>query len=93
MDPSLPLSLLPLPLPPPSLLPLPTPSLPPSLPPFLPLLRYGGQHQEIDYGQEEEGVALGMSAGSCSKLAFQIQDLVRMIFDVESMKKAMKELR
>ena len=46
---------------------------------------------EIDYGQEEEGVALGVSAGSCSKLAPEIQDLVRMIFDVESMKKAMKE--
>lgn len=47
---------------------------------------------EIDYGQEESSVAkLGPGAGVCSKLPTQIQDLVRMIFDVESMKKAMLE--
>ena len=47
---------------------------------------------DIDYGQEESSVAaLGASAGSTSKLATQIQDLIRLIFDVESMKKAMLE--
>ncbi len=34
---------------------------------------------------------LGAAAGSTSKLAPQIQDLIRMLFDVESMKKAMLE--
>jgi poly [ADP-ribose] polymerase len=48
---------------------------------------------EIDYGQEETdgGVQLDASAGSSSKLAPQIQDIIRIIFDVESMKKAMLE--
>lgn len=32
-----------------------------------------------------------MSAGTKSKLAKPIQDLIKMIFDVESMKKAMVE--
>ena len=47
---------------------------------------------EIDYGQEEGTVStLGASAGSSSRLAPQIQELIRLIFDVESMKKAMLE--
>ncbi|XP_067274128.1 poly [ADP-ribose] polymerase 1 [Pseudorasbora parva] len=47
---------------------------------------------EIDYGQDEEAVKkLTASAGAKSHLAKPIQDLIRMIFDVESMKKAMVE--
>lgn len=47
---------------------------------------------EIDYGQDEEAVRkLTVSAGTKSKLAKPIQDLIKMIFDVESMKKAMVE--
>uniref|UniRef100_A0A8C3Q0T4 Poly [ADP-ribose] polymerase n=1 Tax=Chrysolophus pictus TaxID=9089 RepID=A0A8C3Q0T4_CHRPC len=47
---------------------------------------------EIDYGQDEEAVKkLTVGAGTKSKLAKPIQDLIKMIFDVESMKKAMVE--
>ncbi|XP_056621312.1 poly [ADP-ribose] polymerase 1 [Triplophysa dalaica] len=47
---------------------------------------------EIDYGQDEEAVKkLTASAGAKSRLAKPVQDLIRMIFDVESMKKAMVE--
>lgn len=48
---------------------------------------------EIDYGQDEEAdkkIDLA-AAGSRSKLAPEIQDLVKMIFDIESMKKALVE--
>lgn len=42
--------------------------------------------------QDEEAVKmLTASAGTKSKLAKPIQDLIKMIFDVESMKKAMVE--
>ncbi|XP_020642204.3 poly [ADP-ribose] polymerase 1 [Pogona vitticeps] len=47
---------------------------------------------EIDYGQDEEAVKkLKVSAGTKSKLPKPVQDLIKMIFDVESMKKAMVE--
>ncbi|KAJ3607121.1 hypothetical protein NHX12_026635 [Muraenolepis orangiensis] len=47
---------------------------------------------EIDYGQDEEAVKrLTESAGTKSELAKPVQELIRMIFDVESMKKAMVE--
>ncbi|XP_064412633.1 poly [ADP-ribose] polymerase 1 isoform X2 [Latimeria chalumnae] len=47
---------------------------------------------EIDYGQDEEAVKkLTASAGTKSKLPKAIQDIIKMIFDVESMKKAMVE--
>ncbi|KAF7653732.1 hypothetical protein LDENG_00079310 [Lucifuga dentata] len=47
---------------------------------------------EIDYGQDEEAVKkLTATAGTKSKLAKPVQDLIKMIFDVESMKKAMVE--
>ncbi|KAF7690537.1 poly [ADP-ribose] polymerase 1 [Silurus meridionalis] len=47
---------------------------------------------EIDYGQDEEAVRkLTASSGTKSKLAKPIQELIRAIFDVESMKKAMVE--
>ncbi|XP_007253978.3 poly [ADP-ribose] polymerase 1 [Astyanax mexicanus] len=47
---------------------------------------------EIDYGQDEEAVKkLAASSGTKSQLAKPIQELIRMIFDVESMKKAMVE--
>ncbi|XP_062980205.1 poly [ADP-ribose] polymerase 1 [Elgaria multicarinata webbii] len=47
---------------------------------------------EIDYGQDEEAVKkLTVSAGTKSKLPKPVQDLIKMIFDVESMKKAMVE--
>lgn len=42
--------------------------------------------------QDEEAVKrLTATAGTRSKLAKPIQDLIKMIFDVESMKKAMVE--
>ncbi|KAG7282048.1 hypothetical protein CRUP_023564 [Coryphaenoides rupestris] len=47
---------------------------------------------EIDYGQDEDAVKrLTESAGTRSELAKPVQELIRMIFDVESMKKAMVE--
>uniref|UniRef100_A0A4W3HYA8 Poly [ADP-ribose] polymerase n=1 Tax=Callorhinchus milii TaxID=7868 RepID=A0A4W3HYA8_CALMI len=47
---------------------------------------------EIDYGQDEEAVRkLTASSGTKSKLDRAVQDLIKMIFDVESMKKAMVE--
>ncbi|XP_077366145.1 poly [ADP-ribose] polymerase 1 [Festucalex cinctus] len=47
---------------------------------------------EIDYGQDEEAVKrLTASAGTESKLAKPVQELIKLIFDVESMKKAMVE--
>ncbi|XP_062857542.1 poly [ADP-ribose] polymerase 1 [Trichomycterus rosablanca] len=47
---------------------------------------------EIDYGQDEEAVKkLTASTGSKSHLAKPVQELIRTIFDVESMKKAMVE--
>ncbi|XP_077408692.1 poly [ADP-ribose] polymerase 1 isoform X2 [Vanacampus margaritifer] len=47
---------------------------------------------EIDYGQDEEAVKrLTAAAGTNSKLAKPVQDLIKLIFDVESMKKAMVE--
>ncbi|KAM9355428.1 poly [ADP-ribose] polymerase 1 [Pholidichthys leucotaenia] len=47
---------------------------------------------EIDYGQDEDAVRkLTATAGTKSKLAKPVQELIKMIFDVESMKKAMVE--
>lgn len=47
---------------------------------------------DIDYGQDDEGDIKKISTkGSRSKLPKSVQDLVCMIFDVESMKKAMME--
>ncbi|XP_040286523.1 poly [ADP-ribose] polymerase 1 [Bufo bufo] len=47
---------------------------------------------EIDYGQEEDVVKkLSEGAGTKSKLPKAVQELIKMIFDVESMKKAMVE--
>ncbi|KAJ8270512.1 hypothetical protein GJAV_G00115780 [Gymnothorax javanicus] len=47
---------------------------------------------EIDYGQDEEAVKkLTASTGTKSQLQKPVQELIRMIFDVESMKKAMVE--
>ncbi|KAK3578700.1 hypothetical protein CHS0354_008557 [Potamilus streckersoni] len=47
---------------------------------------------DIDYGQDDESAVKKISsAGSKSKLPKSVQDLVCMIFDVESMKKAMME--
>ncbi|KAL4630473.1 poly ADP-ribose polymerase 1 [Arapaima gigas] len=47
---------------------------------------------EIDYGQDEEAVKkLTENAGTKSQLPKPVQELIRMIFDVESMKKAMVE--
>uniref|UniRef100_A0A2K6QZB1 Poly [ADP-ribose] polymerase n=1 Tax=Rhinopithecus roxellana TaxID=61622 RepID=A0A2K6QZB1_RHIRO len=45
---------------------------------------------EIDYGQDKEAVKkLTVNPGTESKLPKPVQDLIKMIFDVESMKKAM----
>ncbi|KAM8946664.1 poly [ADP-ribose] polymerase 1 [Pelodytes ibericus] len=47
---------------------------------------------EIDYGQEEDVVKkLSVGAGTKSKLPAPVQELIKLIFDVESMKKAMVE--
>lgn len=46
---------------------------------------------EIDYGDDEDEVKKFDTSSSTSKLAKPVQDLVRLIFDVESMKKAMLE--
>ncbi|XP_072912212.1 poly [ADP-ribose] polymerase 1 isoform X2 [Hemitrygon akajei] len=47
---------------------------------------------EIDYGQDEEAVKkLTASSGTKSKLDKAVQELIRTIFDVESMKKALVE--
>ena len=47
---------------------------------------------EIDYGQEQEDLAkMSVGVGSCSTLAPAVQELVRLLFDVESMKRAMLE--
>ena len=46
---------------------------------------------EIDYGQEEDAPMQAPLTGSGSMLAPQVQQLVRMMFDIESMKKAMVE--
>lgn len=45
---------------------------------------------EIDYGAEEDTNILE-EAGSKSKLATEVQQLVKMIFNVETMKKALLE--
>ncbi|XP_029448906.1 poly [ADP-ribose] polymerase 1 [Rhinatrema bivittatum] len=47
---------------------------------------------EIDYGQEEDVVKkLSVNSSTKSKLAKAVQELMQLIFDVESMKKAMVE--
>lgn len=47
---------------------------------------------EIDYGQDEEAVKkLTVNPGTKSKLSKPVQELIRKILDVESMKKAMGE--
>ena len=47
---------------------------------------------DIDYGADDEKmVKLDESAGSRSSLSEAVQKLIRLIFDVESMKKAMLE--
>ncbi|XP_055492366.1 poly [ADP-ribose] polymerase 1 [Leucoraja erinacea] len=49
---------------------------------------------ETDYGQDEEAVKkLTASSGTRSKLEKAVQELIRAIFDVESMKKAMVEFQ
>ena len=45
---------------------------------------------EIDYGGEDDTNALA-EAGANSKLAPEVQNLVKMIFNVETMKKALLE--
>ena len=46
---------------------------------------------EIDYGQDNEELKSTIAAGSKSLLAPAIQELLKMIFDVESMKKTLIE--
>ena len=47
---------------------------------------------ELDYGQDDEELTSKMAkAGSKSTLPLPVQELVRMIFDVDSMKQAMME--
>ena len=47
---------------------------------------------DIDYGNDDDDSKTTLAtAGTNSKLAPEIQELVKMIFDVESMKKALVE--
>ncbi|XP_076816431.1 poly [ADP-ribose] polymerase 1-like isoform X2 [Clavelina lepadiformis] len=46
---------------------------------------------EIDYGEDDESKFKLDGAGASSKLAASVQEIVKMIFDLESMKKAMME--
>lgn len=46
---------------------------------------------EIDYGQDEEELKTTITPGSKSLLSAPIQELIKMIFDVESMKKTLVE--
>ncbi|XP_042855321.1 poly [ADP-ribose] polymerase 1-like isoform X2 [Penaeus japonicus] len=46
---------------------------------------------DIDYGQEEEAVKKPTVGGSKSKLAKEVQELVALIFDVDTMKSALVE--
>ncbi|XP_064621580.1 poly [ADP-ribose] polymerase 1-like [Lineus longissimus] len=46
---------------------------------------------EIDYGQDEPKLQNLAGAGGNSKLQKEIQDFIKMIFDIDSMKKAMLE--
>ena len=46
---------------------------------------------EIDYGQDDEELKTTIAPGSKSLLSAPIQQLIKMIFDVESMKKTLVE--
>jgi poly [ADP-ribose] polymerase len=46
---------------------------------------------ELDYGEEDEKVKTAVAPGSSSKLPVPVQNLIKMIFDVEAMKKALVE--
>ena len=47
---------------------------------------------EIDYGQEEEAVSVAKPLSTAnSKLVPAVQELVKMIFNIDAMKKTMKE--
>lgn len=46
---------------------------------------------EIDYGQDDEELKTTIAAGSKSLLPMPVQELIKMIFDVESMKKTLVE--
>jgi len=46
---------------------------------------------EIDYGQDDEELKTTIAAGSKSLLPVPVQELIKMIFDVESMKKTLVE--
>ena len=46
---------------------------------------------EIDYGQDDEELKTTIVPGSKSLLPSPIQELIKMIFDVESMKKTLVE--
>lgn len=46
---------------------------------------------EIDYGEEDENLKSLQNAGSNSKLHDEVQTIIKLIFDIESMKRAMVE--
>lgn len=46
---------------------------------------------EIDYGQDDEELKTTIAAGSKSLLPMPVQELMKMIFDIESMKKTLVE--
>ena len=46
---------------------------------------------EIDYGQDDEELKTTIAPGSKSLLPSPVQELIKMIFDVESMKKTLVE--
>ncbi len=46
---------------------------------------------DIDYGGPEDTASLQVEAGTRSRLSSAVQELIKLIFDVESMKRAMLE--
>lgn len=46
---------------------------------------------DIDYGDNDEKLKSLQSAGSNSKLHKEVQNIVKMIFDIDNMKKALVE--
>eukprot|EP00118_Oscarella_pearsei_P026283 m.309715 g.309715 ORF g.309715 m.309715 type:complete len:959 (+) comp47446_c0_seq1:38-2914(+) len=46
---------------------------------------------DVDYGEEEESLKSSVAAGSQSKLPQPVQEIIKMIFDIDVMKKALVE--
>ena len=60
---------------------------------IFPLLKVAGKFfpMELDFGQDSEQIKKISASESKSKLALPVKELISMIFDIESMKKALVE--